>query len=100
VSTAIVKNPFNVFVKMVFWAKIVIPLFPSMEIGVNGSLGQAVQMNAIKDETVLVMIHHPQVEAGIAQMMGVTQLKHENVRLTLIVMKQLGQFGRYSVDVQ
>jgi len=97
---AIVKSPFNVFVKMVFWAKIVIPLFPSMEIGVNGSLGQAVQMNAIKDETVLVMIHPPQVEAGIAQMMGVTQLKHENVRLTLIVMKQLGQFGRYSVDVQ
>ena len=32
---------------------------------------------------------YPQVEAGIAQMMGVTQLKHENVRLTLIVMKQV-----------
>ena len=58
---AIVKSPFNVFVKMGFWAKIVIPLFPLMEIGVNGSLGQAVQMNAIKDETVLVMTHPPQV---------------------------------------
>ena len=58
---AIVKSPFNVFVKMGFWAKIVIPLFPSMEIGVNGRLGQAVQMNAIKDETVLVMTHPPQV---------------------------------------
>ena len=41
---AIVKSPFNVFVKMGFWAKIVIPLFPSMEIGVNGSLGQTVQV--------------------------------------------------------
>ena len=44
VSMAIVKSPFNVFVKMGFWAKIVIPLFPSMEIGVNGSLGQTVQV--------------------------------------------------------
>ena len=35
---------------------------------------------------------YPQVEAGIAQMMEVTQLKHENVRLTLIVMKQVSFF--------
>lgn len=97
---AIVKSPFNVFVKMGFLAKIVMPLFPPMEIGVNGSLGQVVQMNAIKEETVLVMTHPPQVEAGIAQVMEVTQLKHENVRITLIVMKQLGQNGRHSVDVQ
>ena len=32
---------------------------------------------------------YPQVEAGIAQMMEVTQLKHENVRKTLIAMKQV-----------
>ena len=29
------------------------------------------------------------MEAGIAQVMEVTQLKHENVRITLIVMKQV-----------
>jgi hypothetical protein len=62
---AIVKSPFNVFVKMGFWVKIVMPQFPPMEIGVNGSPGQVVQMNAIKYETVLVMTHPPQVEKGL-----------------------------------
>lgn len=97
---AIVKSPFNVFVKMGFLVKIVTTQFPPMENGVNGSLGQVVQMNAFKDEIDLVMTHPPQVEAGIAQMMGVTRQKHENVQITLIAMKQLGQNGRYSVDVQ
>ena len=32
---------------------------------------------------------YPQVEAGIAQMMEVTQLKQENVQITLIAMKQV-----------
>lgn len=97
---AIVKSLFNVFVRMGFLVKIVITQFPPMEIGVNGSPGQAVQMNAIKDETDLVMTHPLQVEAGIAHMMEVIQLKQGNVRITLIAMKQLGQNGQYSVDVQ
>ena len=35
---------------------------------------------------------YPQVEAGIAQMMEVTQLKQENVQITLIAMKQVSCF--------
>ena len=38
---------------------------------------------------------YPQVEAGIAQMMGVTQQKHENVRLTLIAMKQVSFLSNF-----
>lgn len=97
---AIVKSPFNVFVKMGFLVKIVTTQFPLMENGVNGSLGQVVQMNAIKDETDLVMTHPPQVEAGIAHMMEVIQLKQENVPITSIATQQLGQNGQNSVHVQ
>ena len=38
---------------------------------------------------------YPQVEAGIAQMMEVTQLKQENVQITLIAMKQVSFLSKF-----